>query len=1574
MAQVPSFSYPSGTHTYPLNTAMSPLQLTYNSGSGTPATNGTVSTFAGGSYGTTDGTGSSASFEQPLGATTDNQGNIYIADGAANNIRKITPSGVVTTLAGLYQGFSNGTGTSASFWHPVGLATDALGNIYVADEDNNAIRKITPAGVVTTVAGTGGAGSADGSAGSATFNLPCGLAIDGSGNIYVADYNNNKIRKISNGVVSTFAGSGTAASTDGTGTGATFNHPFGVSVDGSGNVYVTDRAGQKIRKITPSGVVSTLAGSGTAGYTDGTASGALFNSPTSLAVDGSGNVFVTDEANQRIRMVSAAGVVTTIAGTGSTGSTNGAGSSATFNNPFAIAVDASNNVYVGEASSSLIREITFSAFTISPSLPSGLTMNRLTGTISGTPTVATGVTSYTVSAANAYGTGTAAISVVTGGGLASPSQNQNYIIAYTPRAKITDITQFATASVSQVNQTIQYFDGLGRPIQTVDFKASPAGNDMVQLVAYDQYGREVNKYLPYTLTSAQTSDGSYKATAISDQTSFYASPPSGVVNIPSGQVAFAAASFENSPLDRVVEQGAPGLNNQLGGGHTATMSYSVNASTDQVRMWQPNPSGGASYNSTYYSAGTLSKTIAADENQHQVITYRDLERKVVSKWVQSGAGTYIVTDYIYDDLGRLAYVVPPLPQTAGPANNPAVAMPASFTENDQVFQNFFYGYHYDGLNRQTAKKIPGQDWQYTVYNTMDQPVLTQDANQRSKGIWMVTKYDAQGRVVVTGEYATSSSQSSLQTTLNSKTRANNSTLWETFTNSTSNYGYTNASYPDLTSSGSKALTVHYYDKYDVLTNTAINPNTSIFAAPNSAIDTLETNPTGLPVATLTNVLGTANYLFALMQYDTEGNPVTILSQHYQGGSVSGNKYDAQIMQYAFTHIPTSTIRKHYQPSSSSPQLTINNWVAYDSHSRPLLAKTQFITGTVTGNIITQSKLDYNELGQQQTKHLHSTNSAGNPDNSTFIQHVDYRYTARGWLSRINNPGNLTDEAYSNVFDVFAEQLDYDQNNTGYGATSQYNGNISAISWQTKVPPGSTSTTQEQKGYVLTYDYLNRLTNAATRAVVTGDSQYDETLSYDELGNILSLTRKNGVSTTWNSLSYNYSSAGIRSNKLQSVADGGSEGYNSSYAFDSNGNVTADSYKVVSGMSYNELNLPQTVPIGSKTITYVYDASGTKLERVTKQGTTVLDDRSYDNGIEYSAGNIDLVHTPEGRALPSNGGYFFQYQVADHLGNVRSVFGDANNDGILSTNEIVQASDYYALGREITSLNAAAPERYKYNGKELQDDLNQYDYGARFYDPVIARWTTVDPLAEINRRWSPYNYVLDNPIRFEDPDGMDWKDPNDKKIADRLQGQIADRLKTENGNLKSANDRVAKLEGKIAKDGSSKSLESRLASAKADVASISTTISDLNNSSSELTQMETTTKQTFTFKELPAGSEVGGTEKGADGVITMGITSDANAIHEATHGFQIFSKGPITQAGRFDAEVSAYQRQYSFDSNSVTGHAPSDWGSIGGRSDITPNWVMGLHDSNYNYIYMPGFKPKDIRQLFQEIRKTTPKTP
>jgi sugar lactone lactonase YvrE len=248
-------------------------------------------------------------------------GNVYVADLSNDTIRKITPDGVASTLAGAagQVGSTDGTGSDARFKSPNDVATDSAGNVYVADSGNCTIRKITPAGVVSTLAGTAGqVGSSDGSGSAALFNRPTGVATDSAGNVYVADTSNYTIRKITPaGVVSTVAGSaGMPGSSDGSGSAAQFNHPYGIATDSAGNVYVADTYNYTIRKITPAGVVSTLAGSvGTPGSTDGSGSAGLFKYPLGIATDSVGNVYVADTGSNTLRKVTQLGVVTTVVGT-----------------------------------------------------------------------------------------------------------------------------------------------------------------------------------------------------------------------------------------------------------------------------------------------------------------------------------------------------------------------------------------------------------------------------------------------------------------------------------------------------------------------------------------------------------------------------------------------------------------------------------------------------------------------------------------------------------------------------------------------------------------------------------------------------------------------------------------------------------------------------------------------------------------------------------------------------------------------------------------------------------------------------------------------------------------------------------------------------------------------------------------------------------------------------------------------------------------------------------------------------------------------------------------------------------
>jgi hypothetical protein len=270
--------------------------------------------------GSDDGTGAAARFNGPAGVAVDSAGNVYVADLNNDTIRKMTTAGVVTTLAGtaIVAGSADGTGAAARFNGPSSVAVDGAGNVYVADQNNHTIRKVTPAGVVATLAGTAGIpGSADGTGAAAGFYGPLGVAVDSANNIYVVDNLNHTVRKVTAaGVVTTLAGTtGMPGSADGIGAAARFNEPVAVAVDGAGNVYVADYRDSTIRKVTAAGVVTTLAGTaGMAGNADGTGAMARFWFPAGVAVDSAGNVYVADSNNSTIRKISPTGATTTIAG------------------------------------------------------------------------------------------------------------------------------------------------------------------------------------------------------------------------------------------------------------------------------------------------------------------------------------------------------------------------------------------------------------------------------------------------------------------------------------------------------------------------------------------------------------------------------------------------------------------------------------------------------------------------------------------------------------------------------------------------------------------------------------------------------------------------------------------------------------------------------------------------------------------------------------------------------------------------------------------------------------------------------------------------------------------------------------------------------------------------------------------------------------------------------------------------------------------------------------------------------------------------------------------------------------
>jgi RHS repeat-associated protein len=978
----------------------------------------------------------------------------------------------------------------------------------------------------------------------------------------------------------------------------------------------------------------------------------------------------------------------------------------------------------------------------------------------------------------------------------APSANQNYVRTYIPRIPIDDAVGIDSHTVCEVNETVEYYDGLGRPLQTVLVNANPSGTrDIIKPIAYDEFGREATKYLSYTIDTGY--HASYRPNALGDtkgiyansaQLGFYAKPGQNYALV---TAPFAGTIFEASPENRPLEQGAPGEAWQLTGtptvsgqssGHTVKMVYTINDNTTYtVKKYGVTINSSAGTRSLIdqgtYDPAQLFVTIVKDENWsttqidlrlHTTEEYKDKDEHLLLKRTYNyntntipATFETLSTYYVYDDIGSLSFVLPPKAEADGGISN---------TANQPIIDNLCYQYLYDETNRLIAKRIPGSSWQYTVYNQYDQVVATQDGNQRAQKQWLITKYDALGRVILTGLWNNNNTDISpaalkLQIDLQGgryESKDNNQT-----------YGYTlNNTYP---TSLNTILAVNYYDTYNFpVTNPypyTYNNNIAGMTATNSGMTQ------GLVTATRTTVLNTIgnitpDMLWTINYYDDYGRNIQTNSQHYLGGVLIQSNYDELSNSYDFSGSVTQTIRNHYNITHIAPVLKIANIYVYDHVGR----KRQTWEQINSGHNLLLSQLDYNEIDQLYKKKLQGdmgtdANPSGtditlgtadavtsgqkavvashsitlNPGFYTadgvtfsasierqFLQTVTYAYNERGWLRTANTSGSL-----------FNLDLRYEAPDQNQSIAPQYNGNISQMGYNvTKVSsPGN-------RQFAFGYDALNRLTNALS----TGNA-LDETIAYDKMGNITNLTR-GGTSAA--SLSYNYlDGGGNYSNQLESVNRGIST-YRS-YTYDDNGNAKSDG--ISQTINYNILNLPKTVIQGGVTkATYTYEASGTKIRNTGIDGTW-----DYVSGIVYKNNDIEFVQTEEGRAIrnPSDDTYRYEYNLKDHLGNTRVSF-DRGGDGKA---RVIQEDEYYSFGlRKLAGYDNSNNNRYLYNGKEAQTDLDgQYDYGSRFYDGVIARFSSIDIKAEESRRYSSYVYAIDNPIRFVDKDG---EGPGDRVKAAR----------------------------------------------------------------------------------------------------------------------------------------------------------------------------------------------------------------
>jgi RHS repeat-associated protein len=900
-------------------------------------------------------------------------------------------------------------------------------------------------------------------------------------------------------------------------------------------------------------------------------------------------------------------------------------------------------------------------------------------------------------------------------------ENMNYIIESVPMVGMPQ-AQFESAlngtntgvNIGDIKQTTQYFDGLGRLIQTVAYRESPFGEDIVQPVRYDDFGREAIKYLPYTLGYT----GKYKANALltpdkyteSEQYKFYQNT-SGIAN---DQYPFAVTKFEPSPLNRVEEQGAPGLDWQptisgkTSSGHTISMSYLTN-DAGTIKIWTVDSDNKCTYSNTYlagelYVNEVLDENIVPNQARNKTREYKDKEGKVILKEAYLGT-TALQTYYVYDDFGLLRYVIPP---------KASKNLSGTFKFDDKTAKELVYYYEYDARKRMIIKKLPGADPVFMVYDKRDRLVAVQDGNSRANKngnaadpLWVFTKYDAFNRPVVTGTWKTTNTH---------QVMINTASNWAgpLFESKTTGNEYDGLSFPVTTGNTLEILTKTYYDDYNYP-----NKINEISITKNAAVK-------GLVTGTATKILNSTNFIYTSTYYDDKYRPIQMLRKGFVP-EVAVSEETVTNDYYDFSGKLVSSTQKQ---NVNSKITTIIKTPTYDHAGR--LTETKLKVGA-TQKVI--SRLTYNKLGQLANKKLQ-------PTTTTEVDNTDYTYNIRGWLKSLNdmNPSGTKH---------FGMVLYYNDAIGVMNNTLQHNGNISAQRWKVK--------DKEETAYTYSYDNLNRLTSADYGKINAWTSpNYDEpAIAYDENGNITSYKRNNQSGTLMDDMTYYYSAGG---NKLTSITDAYTGGFmpNASstdkYLYDENGNLKSDLLKGISEIQYNLLNLPKLINFGNNKHTdYTYTASGEKIKRIAMDNTTLKDANYYAGNMVYNKDlNLQYILMDEGRINIWGTSQTWEYHVKDHLGNTRVVLSDSVGT------QLKQVTHYYPFGLEMKGIGTTdlSNNKYTYNGKEKQTDfgLDWLDYGARMYDATVGRWWVQDNYSESFFEVSPYNYVVNNPIIYIDPDG------------------------------------------------------------------------------------------------------------------------------------------------------------------------------------------------------------------------------